>query len=56
MNPHQLLVAHIKAILQDAENKEFHDFENQKYATPKVELFTQLENIIKNVKSGAYDN
>ena len=56
MNPHELLLAHLKAILDDAQAKEFHDFENNKYPAPKLELVAQLENVIRNAKHGLYDN
>ena len=54
--PHDLLVAHLKDITRLAEEKEFHDFANERYPAPKMELVAQLENIIKNTKNGLYDN
>lgn len=54
--PHNLLVAHLKAILDDADMCQFHDYLNVKYSTPKVELIMQLERIIINAKAGLYDN
>lgn len=54
--PDKLLIGHLKAVLEEAENDEFHDFKNKKYPLPKIELVMQLENIIKNVKNGLYDN
>ena len=36
--------------------KEFTDFENDKYDSPKVELILKLQNIINNTKDGKYDN
>ena len=52
---HHRLVAHLGYIFLDAVYCEFHDFKNEKYAAPKMELVAQLENVIKNVKSGLYD-
>jgi hypothetical protein len=56
MNPHELLVSDIEKLLDEAKNKEFHDFENEKYAFPKKELVEKLEILIENVKEGKYDN
>jgi len=56
IDPHDLLVAHLQEIYRLAKEKQFHDFENSKYPAPKMELVMQLENIIRNVKSGLYDN
>ena len=55
MEPNDLLVAHLNAILEDAKNFEFDDFKNTKYPAPKMELVMQLENVINNVKNGLYD-
>lgn len=56
IDPHDLLVAHLKSILQEAEAKEFHDFQNKKYPAPKMELASQLNRIRENVINGLYDN
>lgn len=56
MNPHELLVDDIEKLLDEAKKKEFHDFENDKYAFPKKELVEKLGIIIENVKKGKYDN
>lgn len=55
-DPHELLIAHLTAILEEAKDNQFHDFGSDKYPLPKVELVMQLENIIKNAKVGLYDN
>lgn len=56
MKPSELLEAHLQAFLDEAKEGQFHDFKNEKYPAPKMELVAQLENIIKNVKSGLYDD
>jgi hypothetical protein len=56
IHPHELLVAHLEDICRLAKEKEFHDFENNKFPMPKMELVMQLENIIRNTKAGLYDN
>jgi hypothetical protein len=53
---HQDLLHDLKCVLQDAKDCEFHDYMNKKYATPKVELVRQLNEIIKDVVGGVYDN
>lgn len=53
---HYLLIAHLAAVLKEACSHEFHDFKNEKYPAPKIELCAQLQNIIKNAQSGLYDN
>jgi hypothetical protein len=53
---HQTLIQHLYNIYNDAQNFEFHNFKNKKYATPKVELYKQLNQIMTNIKNGAYDN
>lgn len=56
MDGHQKLVVDLKQLLNEAEDKEFHDFENTTYATPKVMLVRRLETLVENVKNGEYDN
>ena len=43
-------------VLDEAWHYEFHDFKNKKYATPKVELRSQLLKIAQSVVDGKYDN
>ena len=50
-------------ILHEAEDLEFHDFANEKYATPKVALVERLlliglevDGFVNEVKQGKYDN
>jgi len=56
VDPNFLLIQDIKDLLLGAEDKEFTDFENDKYDSPKVELILKLQNIINNTKDGKYDN
>jgi hypothetical protein len=53
---HQVLISDLASLIAEAQMKEFHDFENDTYATPKVELVRKLEVLITNVKDGKYDN
>lgn len=53
---HQQLIQDIEGLLAEASLYEFHDFKNNKYATPKVELVNKLNDIATKVKNGAYDN
>lgn len=51
----------INRMLVDAKNGEFHDFANEKYALPKMELHKQLLNanlgdLAKKVVEGEYDD
>ncbi len=50
------LMQDLVELLQEAKNFEFDDFKNKKYATPKVELRTQLLQLGQNVIDGRYDN
>lgn len=53
---HLNLLKDIKELLYEAESGEFHDFANEKYAMPKVELSNRLHQIRMNVIEGKYDN
>lgn len=53
---HDNLMADLAMLVQEAGLREFHDFDNTAYATPKVALVQKLEAIINNVKIGKYDN
>ena len=52
---HEQLITDLKELLAEAENFEFHDFKNEKYALPKVTLVLQLTRLITKVKEGKYD-
>lgn len=52
---YQKLIDDLRELLDLAENGEFHDFNNKKFATPKVELAMRLTAIIMKVKHGEYD-
>ena len=54
--PNDILIEDLEKILEEVKNKEFTDFENEKYDMPKVELVKQLQEIIEKVKNGTYDN
>jgi len=53
---HMNLLVDLELVLAEARAKEYHDFENETYATPKMELVRKLESIINNTKNGKYDN
>jgi hypothetical protein len=53
---HEELLRDLKIVLVMAERFEFHDFKNERFATPKVELVKILDLMIGNVKVGKYDN
>ncbi len=54
-NGHEKLVDHIKKLLIDAEDKNFHDFESD-FATPKIDLVNRLMALVENTKKGEYDD
>lgn len=56
INGHELLIQDLKGVMSLAENKEFHDFENTLFATPKMESARQLTQIVENAKEGKYDD
>lgn len=53
---HLNLINDLDALVLEAIRGEFHDFANQKYAMPKVELSNRLHQIRMNVIEGKYDN
>ena len=53
---HLNLIRDIQALLYEAEAGEFHDFANEKYALPKVELSNKLHDMRMGVIEGRYDN
>lgn len=53
---HQRLLEDLEELLTEAEECEFHDFENKKYAAPKIALKSALSKIIARVEQGWYDN
>lgn len=53
---HVLLMQDIADLASDATNYEFHDFKNEKYAVPKVELRNRLLAMAQAVIDGKYDN
>lgn len=46
----------VHILLQDVIDGNFHDFESEKYATPKMALISRLEQMITDCKNGKYDN
>lgn len=46
----------LQALLNDAEDFQFHDFKNDRHATPKMALVGILQQMIENAKNGRYDN
>jgi len=53
---HRLLLEDIQSLLSEAVAYEFHDFKNSTYPAPKLALIQKLDWLLKNVKSGKYDN
>lgn len=53
---HASLVRDLYNLLNEAEDYEFHDFRNEKYPAPKVELVRRLMIITEAAKDGKYDN
>lgn len=53
---HENLINDLRDLLLEAEVFNFHDFKNDKYATPKIELYNKLNEIIHRMKDGNYDN
>lgn len=53
---HIQLLADLKAIILNAEEFEYHDFLNKKFATPKQMLSEHLNDIIIEMRNGKYDN
>lgn len=49
------LVDDLNALTQEAIKFEFDDFQNEKYAAPKIELVNRLYKLIENVRDGRYD-
>lgn len=50
----------IQDIISDLRNNEYHDFANEKYATPKMQMiadFTEIEreDIVEQIKNGDFD-
>lgn len=52
---HENLLMDIADLGYEAQNFEFHDFKNKKYATPKVALRDKLMKMAQNVIEGRYD-
>lgn len=53
---HLDLIKDIAELLKEVEAFEFHDFKNEKYAAPKMELVMKLGAIMDSAKNGKYDN
>jgi hypothetical protein len=53
---HRALLADLEALLAEARAGQFHDFRNEKYATPKIALHRKLQALAEKVKAGDYDN
>jgi len=51
----ELLIKHLRGILEDAERGEFGDFTNVKYPAPKMALRANLLEMAENVIQGIYD-
>ncbi len=55
-NGYILLCVDLEELLNEAKEYQFDDFQNTKYATPKVELHKKLMEIVNNNRDGKYDN
>lgn len=53
---HEDLLQDLETLLEQAKAYQFHDFRNEDYAMPKVELVKKLDAIASQTKSGKYDN
>lgn len=53
---HDALITDLEALLQEAENFEFHDYKNPTHAFPKLKLSEKLLALRQNVVEGKYDN
>lgn len=53
---HLKLLNDLSMLIYDAYHYEFHDFKNNKYATPKVILREKMLQIAENIIEGKYDN
>ena len=53
---HFRLVRDLSDLLKEAIDCEFHDFKNEKYAAPKMELRLKLLVLVNKVENGYYDN
>ena len=53
---HIMLTVDLRDLLEEAEAFAFHDFKNDKYATPKAVLKARLESMAQSVVDGKYDN
>ena len=53
---HEKLVADLRALLTEAENFNFHDFESKEYGSPKMRLSDKFRVLRRDVLAGEYDN
>ena len=53
---HTQLLGDLEDLITEAKDFEFHDFKNEKYATPKMKLREKLFKLAENVVNGIYDN
>jgi hypothetical protein len=53
---HIALMEDVKDLLNEAVAFEYHDFLNEKYPAPKVELVTKLRKMVDRAMAGDYDN
>ena len=53
---HENLIRDIKDLLWEAENYQFHDFQNSRYRAPKKALAEALAAMRQKVIDGLYDN
>ena len=51
----EALIKDLKDLLKEAEDGEFGDFTNNKYAAPKIALVEKLEGLKTSAINGAYD-
>lgn len=53
---HDNLITDLEDLLEEAKNYEFHDFQNGKFAAPKMALREKLLGLAEQVVKGRYDN
>ena len=55
-NSHKKLCSSLTELLKEAVDYQFHDFKNDKYATPKMALVGKLTTLTKEIMNGEYDD
>ena len=53
---HIALLNDLASLINEATDYQYHDFKNSTYPAPKLALVQKLEWLLKNTKTGKYDN